>query len=641
MQGRSGARLRHESLYTWAKRSVSITLSSFAVMTVMILGIAQSPHPARVPHGETVRTAARKCASPSVCDPSVTAHAVLAASNRSNAIVPPNHPAANVPSQVGFNCDLYAVDNTDNCIFSALLNINYARSLEGVGPMILPGDYASLVPSEQLFVIFNLERTGRGLPPLTELDASADNDASIGASESTDPLPQGSSSFQAGASIAAFEVGNALQADWEWMYTDGCFPYVGDADCTSISPNDPGGWGHRDAILGNYGIDSPAAGAAEATASSGPYAGMLTWTAELGQSLWPVPNAATSFLNSSVFYPSSAPPHIVGLDPSTGGAGSTVTIQGVYLSGASVVDLGGPGCTAWPAVTSDESADVVIPPCASGTVSLQVVVPPSVSNALAYSAVGPIVRTAASSFRSLFVGMAATGNGYWEVASDGGVFTFGGASFHGSTGGRLLNAPIVGMAATSDGGGYWLVGADGGVFAFGDAGFYGSAGNLRLTKPVVGMAATADGKGYWLVASDGGVFAYGDARFQGSMGSRRLNQPVVGMAADLATGGYWLVAADGGIFSFTAPFDGSTGNVRLSQPIVGMEAAPDGSGYRLVASDGGIFCFRLPFEGSEGSVRLDQPVVGMAALGATGYWMVARDGGIFTFGGAGFFGGEG
>ncbi|HXQ90445.1 MAG TPA: SpoIID/LytB domain-containing protein, partial [Acidimicrobiales bacterium] len=59
-------------------------------------------------------------------------------------------------------------------------------------------------------------------------------------------------------------------------------------------------------------------------------------------------------------------------------------------------------------------------------------------------------------------------------------------------------------------GGYWLVASDGGVFSYGDAGFHGSAGNIHLTKPVVGMAATPDGGGYWLVASDGGVFSYGD-----------------------------------------------------------------------------------------------------------------------------------
>ena len=30
------------------------------------------------------------------------------------------------------------------------------------------------------------------------------------------------------------------------------------------------------------------------------------------------------------------------------------------------------------------------------------------------------------------------------------------------------------MASTPDGGGYWLVASDGGIFTFGDAAFYGS-----------------------------------------------------------------------------------------------------------------------------------------------------------------------
>jgi len=79
--------------------------------------------------------------------------------------------------------------------------------------------------------------------------------------------------------------------------------------------------------------------------------------------------------------------------------------------------------------------------------------------------------------------------GCWLVASDGGIFTFGGTAFFGSTGGMALNKPIVGMAATADGAGYWLVASDGGIFAFGDAAFFGSIGNITLNKPIVGMAA--------------------------------------------------------------------------------------------------------------------------------------------------------
>jgi hypothetical protein len=79
-------------------------------------------------------------------------------------------------------------------------------------------------------------------------------------------------------------------------------------------------------------------------------------------------------------------------------------------------------------------------------------------------------------------------NGYWQVASDGGIFSFGDAGYHGSAGGAPLNRPIVLMEAAPDGGGYWLVASDGGIFSFGDGGFFGSAGGLPLNKPIVGMA---------------------------------------------------------------------------------------------------------------------------------------------------------
>jgi hypothetical protein len=204
-----------------------------------------------------------------------------------------------------------------------------------------------------------------------------------------------------------------------------------------------------------------------------------------------------------------------------------------------------------------------------------------------------------------------------------------------------LNAPIVGMATTSDGAGYWMAGSDGGVFASGDAGFFGSMGGKHLNQPVVGMAATPDGHGYWLVASDGGIFTFGDAAFYGSTGGMHLNQPVVGMAATPDGRGYWLVAADGGIFTFgDAAFYGSTGNLHLNKPVVGMAATPDGHGYWLVASDGGIFTFGdAHFYGSTGALRLNEPVVGMAPTAdGHGYWLVASDGGIFTFGDAAFDG---
>ncbi len=111
----------------------------------------------------------------------------------------------------------------------------------------------------------------------------------------------------------------------------------------------------------------------------------------------------------------------------------------------------------------------------------------------------------------------ATTGGYWEVASDGGIFSFG-APFLGSMGGKVLNEPVVGMASDATTGGYWEVASDGGIFSFG-APFLGSMGGIALNEPVVGMAAAHDSGGYWEVASDGGIFSFGNAHFFGSRGS--------------------------------------------------------------------------------------------------------------------------
>ena len=212
------------------------------------------------------------------------------------------------------------------------------------------------------------------------------------------------------------------------------------------------------------------------------------------------------------------------------------------------------------------------------------------------------------------VGMAPTptGRGYWHVATDGGIFAFGDATFLGSTGGIPLNKPIVGMASTPTGKGYWLVASDGGIFAYGDAVFRGSTGGIKLNKPIVGMASTPSGLGYWLVASDGGIFAYGDAAFRGSTGGIVLNKPIVGMASTADGAGYWLVASDGGVFAYgNALFRGSTGGTTLVSPIRAMTSTATGAGYWMVASDGGVFAFGdAPYQGSAATSGVT--VVGMA-----------------------------
>ena len=114
----------------------------------------------------------------------------------------------------------------------------------------------------------------------------------------------------------------------------------------------------------------------------------------------------------------------------------------------------------------------------------------------------------------------ANGQGYWEVAQDGGVFSFGNAPFYGSMGGKPLNAPMVSMALDPATGGYWEVGADGGVFSF-NAPFYGSMGGKPVNAPMVSIdplpiGSGNPGGGYWEVGGDGGVFSFGNVMFYGS-----------------------------------------------------------------------------------------------------------------------------
>jgi hypothetical protein len=245
--------------------------------------------------------------------------------------------------------------------------------------------------------------------------------------------------------------------------------------------------------------------------------------------------------------------------------------------------------------------------------------------------------------------------GYWLVASDGGVFAFRGAPFEGSMGGRPLERPVVGTAATSEGDGYWEVASDGGLFSF-NAQFEGSEGGQRLDSPIVGMAAavavesrptvglapsgTGAGSGYWTLAADGTVSPFGAAPHVVPVGGGDGNEVDIVPTPD--GGGYYAVDDQGCVATGgDAIFDGRVCFGPLDQPIVGLivnEAAPAGqTGYRLVAADGALFDFGdAPYEGSLpglGDVVTD--IVGAAGTpDGLGYWDVGADGTVYPFGDA-------
>ncbi len=81
------------------------------------------------------------------------------------------------------------------------------------------------------------------------------------------------------------------------------------------------------------------------------------------------------------------------------------------------------------------------------------------------------------------------------------------------------------MEPTPDGHGYWLVAADGGVFSFGDAKFFGSAAGTT-GEPVEKLISSPSGHGYWIMEQNGTALAYGDAVGQEPPSTILVFQPV-------------------------------------------------------------------------------------------------------------------
>jgi hypothetical protein len=239
-------------------------------------------------------------------------------------------------------------------------------------------------------------------------------------------------------------------------------------------------------------------------------------------------------------------------------------------------------------------------------------------------------------------------HGYWLVGSDGGIFSFGSAQFHGSTGAMALQRPVVGITPTIDDGGYWLVASDGGIFAFGDAGFYnsipglglapaGSSNPKRLNAPIVGMVPSNDAGGYFMVAADGGVFAFGDAKFEGSCpGIGGCSGAAVAVMPDASGNGYWLVTATGHVYAFGDAVNyGQPGP--QSVPVTAAARTADGGGYWLLFSNGAVAAFgdAKSLGDPAGSVGGSNPATAIFTTSSgAGYWIAAANGAVYGYGDA-------
>lgn len=164
----------------------------------------------------------------------------------------PADPAQNVvPSPSYWTLCLNEGRNSQACIDQIVQAIDNARALEGVGPMTLPADFASLPTEQQTFVVSNLERVDRGLRPVEGMVDSLNALAADAAAADADPYLSGWSvgplQVNGWSSIWAGDL-NALAADYDWMYNDGWGPQGSyNLDCQSADAD--GCWGHRHAIL--------------------------------------------------------------------------------------------------------------------------------------------------------------------------------------------------------------------------------------------------------------------------------------------------------------------------------------------------------------------------------------------------------
>lgn len=162
-------------------------------------------------------------------------------------ILPPSEPPANIPPSPNFlqSCQGNQYDDSARCVNATLSAIDNGRAREGLLDMSLPSNWSQLTVEQQIFVSTNLERTVRGLPPLSAMAEVLDQSAAQGAAQGADPSPpSGFPATQWGSNWAG-AVGNPLEAIYYWMYDDG----IGSSNIDCTQSNQSGCWGHRNNVL--------------------------------------------------------------------------------------------------------------------------------------------------------------------------------------------------------------------------------------------------------------------------------------------------------------------------------------------------------------------------------------------------------
>ncbi len=159
----------------------------------------------------------------------------------------PSVPPQNPPNAIfGYPCDISFENGLAPSADAACLSdINGARAaLESLPPLVLPSNWSTLTPGEQIFVATNLERVSRGEAPISNLVNTYDDSIQTALSTFTDPSPNLAAPW---TSVASTGSDTPLGAVYGWLYDDG--PGGTNIDCPTATSQ--GCWGHRDALLSN------------------------------------------------------------------------------------------------------------------------------------------------------------------------------------------------------------------------------------------------------------------------------------------------------------------------------------------------------------------------------------------------------
>jgi hypothetical protein len=584
-------------------------------------------------------------------------------------IVPPTDPSVNVPPQVMPRCTTVSVDDTSAaCINSVLHNINYARSLENLGPLVLPSTYAGDTVAEQQLILTDEERGDRGLSQFSGLDPALNVAALVGATGNTDPQPPSGYPYANAGSIFAVDY-TPLGADFAWMYNDG---YGGtNALCTSLG--DSNCWGHRDQILGSWTTGSGVtAQMGDGDTAAGRYAQIFANQSGTAHSL-------TDTLVPSDLPTDATPaaPDVVQVLPastSNTAAGTPVTIEGNYFTTSPVpqVFFGGvPATNVHVNWNGELSADAPADPAGASTDQVVVTVTTSggsstgtvtsqvneftyaPANAPTISSISP-ASGAQIPIGSITIHGSNFFSGGTPIVDFGPVASIGTMTYTSTS----ITATI--PSSVSPGTFNVTVTTNTGTSAVSAADLYAYTGSGSSAAPAIASVSSATfangSQNVFDVTTTGApnVSSISDAAFGGCTPS------ILPPSIKLLYGGSARATlagnpqpGDGGVYSLCMQAGNGIGSVATQQFTLTLVAPPApppppapappaaaSHGYWLVGSDGGIFTFgSAQFYGSTGSLHLQRPVTGITPTADRGgYWLVASDGGIFAFGGAGFHG---